>query len=38
MRTAMEDAGVIFLEEGSEGAGVRLKKLRKPDSDPAEIQ
>jgi transcriptional regulator with XRE-family HTH domain len=33
IRTALESAGVIFVEENGEGPGVRLKK-KKPGSGP----
>ena len=28
IRTALEDAGVIFIDENDEGPGVRLRKTR----------
>jgi ribosome-binding protein aMBF1 (putative translation factor) len=30
VRTALESAGVIFVEENGEGPGVRLRKVREP--------
>jgi hypothetical protein len=28
MRTALEAAGIIFIEENGEGPGVRLRKMK----------
>ena len=31
MRTVLEEAGVIFIDENGEGPGVRLRKARPPE-------
>ncbi|RTL79156.1 MAG: transcriptional regulator [Hyphomicrobiales bacterium] len=34
IRAALEDAGVIFVDENGEGPGVRLKKIRQDNAAP----
>jgi hypothetical protein len=38
IRTALEAAGVIFVEENGEGPGVRLRKVQKANASPQTIQ